>query len=198
MDGSDDLVVRTVGHSSHDLAHVLSLLRTHEITVLADVRSAPYSRFSPQFNRQDLERALQAHGVTYEFLGQRLGGRPDDPECYDESGHVIYDRLEETAEYRAGIDEILAVAAIGQRVCLMCSEEDPAICHRALSIGHFLTERGVLVEHIRGNGQVEEQGDLQGKAINKPLQFSLFEEAPLRRSLLPVSRERTPSSSLES
>ena len=195
MDGEAGLVVRTVGHSNHDLARLLRLLRDHQITVLADVRSAPYSRYSPQFNRPELERALPAHEIRYEFLGQKLGGRPDDPECYDEAGHVVYDRMEETSEYRQGIDEVLALAEGGERVCLMCSEEDPAICHRAISIGHFLAARDVAVEHIRGDGHTETQHELRGKAINQPLQFSLFEEAPARKSLQPIAREGRPGAS---
>ena len=198
METAGSLVVHTVGHSNHELTKFIRLLREHDIAILADVRSAPYSRFSPQFNRPDLERALSAHEIRYEFLGQRLGGRPDDPECYDEAGHVVYDRMEETHGYREGIDEILTVAERGDRIALMCSEEDPAICHRSLSIGYFLAQRGIRVEHIRGDGHVEEQSELQGKAINKPVQFSLFEEVPLRKSLLPVSPVRPQSSSSDS
>ena len=184
-------VVRTIGHSNHDAGHVLSLLAQHGVDKLIDVRSAPYSRYSPQFNRIELTRLVRAHGITYEFQGQGLGGRPDDPDCYDPAGHVIYDRLEATREYREGIDEVLRSAQEGS-VCLLCSEEDPSICHRALSIGHFLTELGVRVEHIRGDGRVEAQSELQGKAINRPLQGSLFEENPQRKSLHPIPRDRAP------
>lgn len=186
---SESPVVRTVGHSNHDLSHLVHLLKQHRIDVLADVRSAPYSRYSPQFNRQDLEKSLPEHDIRYQFLGQGLGGRPDDPECYDADGYVIYDRMEEGAEYRQAIDDVLTQLESGARVCLMCSEENPAVCHRALSIGHFLTERGVAVQHIRGDGHVESQLDLRGKAINLPVQGSLFEERPVRKSLHPIARD---------
>lgn len=197
-DSDGALRVFTIGHSNHPAERLVELLGEHHIDVVADVRSAPYSRYTPQFNRPALARLLPAHDVEYEFLGDSLGGRPDDPECYDPAGHVVYDLLEATSEYRQGVDVVLRKAEFGNRICLMCSEEDPTVCHRALSVGHFLHERGVIVQHIRGDGRIEEQSALQGKAINKPQQFSLFEELPQRKSLLPVSRERPPSSSLES
>lgn len=183
-------IVLTLGHSNHELEHVLHLLEHHQVGRLIDVRSAPYSRYNPRFNRQALERTLPARDIEYVFQGQNLGGRPDDPDCYDGAGHVIYDRLEESANYREGIDVVLRAVEAGHRVCLLCSEEDPAVCHRALSIGHFLTERDVSVHHIRGDGTIEKQSELRGKAINKPVQSSLFEEVPPRKSLQPVSQER--------
>jgi len=188
----------TIGHSNHTPDHFLSLLKMHEVGVLADVRSQPYSRYSPQFNRESLSAFLDANDIRYEFMGGHLGGRPDDPECYDDESRVVYDRMEETESYREGIGDVQWELREGRRVCLMCSEEDPAVCHRALSVGHVLSQLGLAVLHIRGDGRLENQTELHGKAINKPQQGSLFEEAAQRKSLQPVSRERPPSSSSRS
>jgi uncharacterized protein (DUF488 family) len=68
--------VFTIGHSTHPLSGILDLLRRHGVTALANVRSAPYSRFNPQFNREALEQALDAIGIKYVFLGRELGARP--------------------------------------------------------------------------------------------------------------------------
>jgi uncharacterized protein (DUF488 family) len=165
----------------------------HAVDVVADVRSAPYSRYSPQFNRDELAACLDEKSIRYEFLGGSLGGRPDDPECYDEKSHVLYNELEKTSAYREGIDELEWLVRERRNVCLMCSEEDPAVCHRALSIGHFLTARRTDVLHIRRDGSVQRQDE-----VIKPLQVSMFEEEPLRKSLRPVLRERAPSSSSRS
>lgn len=187
--------VFSVGHSNHTLDHLLSLLKEHEIEVLIDVRSAPYSRYSPQFNRENVAGFLDEHSIRYEFLGRQLGGRPDDPECYDEAGHVIYDRLEDTREFQEGIDELQWLLTERRTLCVMCSEEDPAVCHRAMSVGHVLNGLGIRVLHVRKDGTVQEQSELRGKMINAPQQTSLFEEAPLRKSLQPVLREKVPNSS---
>lgn len=41
------LSVLTLGHSRHPIATLLGLLHQHRVEVHADVRSQPYSRFSP-------------------------------------------------------------------------------------------------------------------------------------------------------
>ena len=91
--------VFTVGHSNHPLEHFIGLLRRHGVTAIADVRSKPYSRMNPQFNREDLSEALKAAGIVYVFLGKELGARTEDPACY-ESGKVRYDRLARTDLFR--------------------------------------------------------------------------------------------------
>jgi uncharacterized protein (DUF488 family) len=129
------------------------LLRQHEVDVLADVRSAPYSRFSPQFNRKSLEQDLPAHGIRYVFFGRELGGRPDDPSCY-EAGRVRYQHVAATESFRSGIERVLREAD-GCHVALMCAEREPLECHRTLLVSPALIERGVRVAHILGDGRVE-------------------------------------------
>ena len=145
--------VLTVGHSNHAPEAFLALLKRHGVTALADVRSAPWSRFNPQFNRKALSASLSAAGVAYVWLGRELGGRPDDPACY-EDGTVRYDRLARTALYREGIERVLRGAA-ERRLSLMCAEKDPLHCHRALLVSRSLEERGLAVAHILADGALE-------------------------------------------
>jgi uncharacterized protein DUF488 len=49
----------SIGHSNHSIERFLALLRQHEIATLADVRTAPYSRYSPQFNRDELALSIR-------------------------------------------------------------------------------------------------------------------------------------------
>ncbi|MYE00477.1 MAG: DUF488 domain-containing protein, partial [Alphaproteobacteria bacterium] len=113
----------------------------------------PYSRFNPQFNRKALSASLSASGIAYVWLGRELGGRPDDPACY-EDGTVRYDRLARTALYREGIERVLSGAA-EHRLALMCAEKDPLHCHRALLVSRSLEERGLAVAHILADGSLE-------------------------------------------
>ena len=69
----------TVGHSNHPIGKFIELLRLHAIELVCDVRSTPYSRFNPQFNRETLLGELKKHGIGYIFLGRELGGKPRDP-----------------------------------------------------------------------------------------------------------------------
>lgn len=145
--------VLTIGHSTHPFATFVELLRKNAVTALADVRSVPFSRFNPQFNRKSIERALMACEIRYVFLGRELGGRTDDSSCY-ENGRVQYGLLARTEPFRAGIDRVIRGAG-EYRVALMCSEKEPLDCHRTLLVAPALTKAGILVEHILADGRVE-------------------------------------------
>jgi uncharacterized protein (DUF488 family) len=147
-----DLQIHTIGHSDHDTAAFIALLRQHDITLVADVRSQPYSRWTPQFNREILARDLEEAGVAYVHLGDALGGRPSDPALYDPGQErPDYRRVEQTDDYQAGIDRLLDLAR-AERVAVMCSEGDHRQCHRHLLVTQTLLARGARVLHIRPNG----------------------------------------------
>ena len=156
-------VVLTIGHSTHALESFVALLRRHGVTAVADVRSLPHSRFNPQFNRKRLDSALDARGIAYVFLGNALGGRPDDPTCY-EDGRVRYDRLARTPLYREGIDRIVR-GARDERIALMCAEREPLDCHRTLLVGRSLVERGVAVAHILADGALEPHDETMDRLL---------------------------------
>jgi len=158
------LAVWTIGHSTHPVDALLELLRGHGIEALADVRSAPYSRHNPQFRRENLRASVEQAGLRYVFLGAELGGRPPEPEFHDASGHVRYDLVRQTKRFRGGLDRLLTGAA-SYRVAIMCSEEDPARCHRRRLITPALVAAGVEVRHIRGDGRVVAEGDLEPDAL---------------------------------
>ena len=143
----------TVGHSTHAAEAFVALLRTHGVTAVADVRSAPCSRFNPQFNRETLARALEAQEIRYVFLGRELGARPDDPACY-EDGRVRYARLARTALFRGGLDRAVD-GARRHRLALMCAERDPLDCHRTILVARELARRGIDVAHILADGRLE-------------------------------------------
>jgi uncharacterized protein (DUF488 family) len=167
--------VLTIGHSKHSLDRFLGLLRQHEVEVLVDARSQPVSRFSPQFSRKALERAVAAASIGYLFMGDALGGRPQPRACYGADGKVDYDRVEAQDFYLRGIEQLLE--GIAQfRVCVLCAEEDPSHCHRRLLITRTLVRRGVAVSHIRGTGAIETEDEL--RARDNPRQLSLPGGAP--------------------
>lgn len=146
--------VWTVGHSTHQIDVFLGLLTGQAIAAVADVRSSPFSRFAPQFNRENLAASLRAVGIQYVFLGQQLGARPQDPGCYVE-GRVQYSRLAELPTFQAGIERVLG-GAQRFRLALVCAEKDPLDCHRTILIARELVARGVVVKHILADGSVED------------------------------------------
>ena len=145
--------VFTIGHSTHALAAFIALLRGHRVSAVADVRSSPHSRFNPQFNRKPLAEVLVAEGIRYVYLGRELGGRSQDPGCY-EDGRVRYDRVAATESFRRGLARVMDGAA-RHRIALMCAEKEPLDCHRTLLVARALDAQGVDVAHIHADGALE-------------------------------------------
>ena len=149
--------VLTIGHSTHSMDAFIELLQRHGVTAVADVRAAPYSRFNPQFNREPLAGSLVAHGIAYVFMGSELGGRSEDPACYD-NGRICYERLGGTRSFRKGLDRV-AQGATRHRIALLCAEKEPLKCHRCLLVAPALEARGVSVAHIGADGRLELHAD---------------------------------------
>jgi uncharacterized protein (DUF488 family) len=145
--------VFTIGHSTHSGETFLSLLRQHDIGAVADVRSLPFSRFNPHFNREAMEQLLKGEGIHYVFLGRELGARSEDRSCYL-NGRVQFARLAQTPLFLSGLERVIQGAA-RFRITLMCAEKEPLECHRTLLVTQALAGRGVPVQHIHADGHLE-------------------------------------------
>jgi uncharacterized protein (DUF488 family) len=155
--------VYTVGHSTHSIETLIEILARHQVTAVADVRSNPYSRMNPQFNRERLRPNLSAAGIAYIFIGRELGARTDDRSCYRE-GRVQYDLLARTALFQAGI-ACIAEGISNHRIALMCAEKDPLTCHRAILVCRHLAARGVGAQHILEDGKLESHADALARLL---------------------------------
>ncbi len=154
----------TIGHSNHPMEAFAGLLRQHLISVVVDVRSVPFSRFYPQYNRERLAKALEACHVLYAFEGERLGGRIQDRECYlarqlpqrkvNLAELVDYEVLVRRDWFVQGVNHLVERGST-DRIAILCSEEQPERCHRNLLVARRLLELGHEVFHIRGNGNLE-------------------------------------------
>lgn len=146
--------IYTIGHSTHSIEQFIELLRQHSISALCDVRSRPFSRRNPQFNREDLKEALARASIKYVFLGKELGARTEDRNCYC-NGKVQYDLLAKTDFFKKGIDRVKK-GANEYRVALMCAEKEPLDCHRTILVARILSESGIAIRHILADGTIEE------------------------------------------
>lgn len=190
----------TIGHSSHTPEHFLELLQRHRIEVLVDVRSAPYSRYTPHFDRESLRDLITAAGIKYLYLGDAVGGRPKDETFYDLDGHARYAKVAGSPDFLSGISR-LERGADEFRVALMCSEEDPANCHRRLLIGRVLNERGAELLHIRGDGELQTEAQVaasSGKLLAdpQPALFADLDEDKWRSTASVSPKNRQPNSSV--
>lgn len=154
----------TIGHSNHSKEEFLNLISKFKIAVVADVRSAPFCRYATHFNKDLLEKSLNEVGVKYLFLGDSLGGRPQDQRYYDAKGHIEYGRLVESPRFQEGVQRLLNCIQT-YKVAILCGEEDPGHCHRRFLVGRALGRLGVEVFHIRGNGRMQSEPELEAEEI---------------------------------
>ena len=169
--------IYTIGHSNHSLPAFLELLRRHDIQVLIDTRSSPFSRYAPHFSRDALKAAVQDAGLKYGFYGRELGGRPENQAFYDAAGHADYAQIAASELFQSGLARLVAGAA-KRRTALLCSEENPSVCHRRLLISRVLFDQEVRVCHIRGDGRLEDECELRGREdLEYGRQRGLFDDA---------------------
>ena len=153
----------TVGYSVHPVEQFMEMLNAHGITALCDVRSSPYSRFMPQYNRELLKEEMVRHRIAYLYLGAELGPRSPDPSCY-ENGKVQYKRLAASEIFQRGLAR-LRKAMEAQRVALMCAEKDPITCHRMILICRNLTGDDIVIRHILDDGSLEDNRDAEKRLM---------------------------------
>lgn len=156
--------IYTIGHSTHSIEHFTELLTKYEIAAIADVRSAPYSRRSPQFNREALKEHLGKRGIHYVFMGEELGGRGDKATVRDEYGRVLYRAMAATSSFRRGVRRVQD-GGQRMRVALLCAEGDPLQCHRGLLISRELAARGVHVTHVHPDGHREDHAAAEQRLL---------------------------------
>ncbi|NQU71045.1 MAG: DUF488 domain-containing protein [Rhodospirillales bacterium] len=158
----------TLGHSRHGIAQFIDLARQHGITLIADVRGQPFSRYNPQFNREHFRNSLEAAGIAYQWFGDRLSGRPVEREFYGADGEVLWDKLRQWPELLDALDKLLFQAA-HKTIALVCAEEDPMKCHRRFQLTPPLIDSGAEIIHIRGDGSIETEQDLARRTGNPQL-----------------------------
>lgn len=147
----------TIGHGTRKADEFLHLLQQYHIRYLLDVRSRPYSRFNPQYNQKQLQQFLADNNITYVFMGDTLGGRPDDKSCYDIEGKIDYRLLKEKDYFKTGIERVKTALEKDLDVAIMCSERKPSECHRSRLIGEVLFKDGIILNHIDDKGQLQDQ-----------------------------------------
>jgi uncharacterized protein (DUF488 family) len=157
--------IYTVGHSTQSGEQFVRLLQKHGVTAIADVRSAPYSRHNPQFNREELRATLKAQGIRYVFLGKELGARSDDECCYV-GDKVKYALLAKTQLFQSGIARVLDGAEF-HKIALMCAEKDPLDCHRTILVARELVKCGCGVTHILADGSLESHDDAISRLVKR-------------------------------
>jgi len=151
--------IYTIGHSNTKPEELLNKIKLYGIDTLVDVRSAPYSHYSPQFNKETISFFCANNNITYLFMGNLLGGKPKDNSVIDSNLTINYHKLSQKDYFFNGIDKLIEISS-NRIICLMCSEGSPDKCHRNLLIAPALNKEGIEVLHILPNGLTESPNEL--------------------------------------
>jgi uncharacterized protein (DUF488 family) len=149
----------TIGHSTRSIEEFVDLLRPQGIGLVVDVRTIPRSRTNPQYNAEELAKALSELQIGYTHisaLGGLRGGRRDVPADVNafwnnQSFHNYADYATSEA-FRFGLARLreLGHATIS---ATMCAEAVWWRCHRRI-IADYLIAAGETVFHILGANHV--------------------------------------------
>jgi len=152
----------TIGYSPFIVQKFTELLEKYAVTAVVDVRSMPYSRFRPEFNKAVLEQSLSVEGIDYFFLGNILGGRPQDDEMYKD-GRVLFSRVAKSGIFQQGLERLREIIK-EHTACLMCAEKDPITCHRTILVCRQLRDEFALF-HILEDGALEDHHDAERRLV---------------------------------
>lgn len=169
----------TIGHGKTEMQTFIRTLLKYKVNCIVDVRSSPYSKYSPQYNREAFEAELSKHKISYKWFGKALGGRPEDLMTYDEEGIVDYEKLVKSKLFLDGLQQ-LEILSVANNIAIMCSEQDPIKCHRFLAISRELYARDYRIVHIMNFNCIVKQSDLEDKLIKihfgENVQLDLFSD----------------------
>lgn len=161
----DKKILYTVGHSNQTFEEFLQLLMPYEIDCVIDVRSMPYSKYTPQFNSECLKTQLNNQGIIYAHFGNEFGARRND--CLKDTEfkkkgiieirpQVNFELGVATEKFLHGVERLKKALSQGRHVSLMCSEADPLECHRFSFLSRYFNENGWNVRHIIRDGNTGE------------------------------------------
>ena len=143
----------TIGYGNRKIEDFIMLLKKYEINLLVDIRSMPYSRFRPSFNKNVLEQYLVNENIDYRFLGKELGGIPENKDLYI-NDIPDYQKMRQTLNYQNGIRYLESGMEFNYKMAIMCAELDFRKCHRHNLVGVDLQKRGYEVLHIEKDGEL--------------------------------------------
>ena len=183
----------SIGHSNRSIGDFTGLLAAHGVTCVVDVRSAPYSRRHPQFNRESIKTDLHLADMDYLYLGDSLGARHSRPSVLTPDGKVDFSRVRLMAAFQTGIDRVIRGIKKGLFIALMCAEKNPFDCHRFVLVSRELAACGVLVSHIISSELILPQLALEQQLLEKyglhRYQPGLFEQPKQKNDLLSQAYE---------
>lgn len=163
----------SIGYSRRSIDDFTKALLDNGVKYLIDVRTKPFSKFHPDFNRESLQDILRHSGVRYVFMGDSIGGLPSDPRCYTE-GKVDYSKTAKSYAFRHGLERLIKANSLDVNVSIMCAEMKPEQCHRSKLIGEELLKKNIVIKHLDENNIIKTQREIIDRITHG--QHSMFDD----------------------
>lgn len=140
----------TIGYEKATPAAVFDELKKARVSLLVDTRAVAASR-KPGFSKRQLAASLDEIGIRYLHL-QKLGTPAEGREAarkgdLKELWRIFATHLK-TSDAREAMDELLELARSKERVCLLCFERDPGMCHRSRIAEIVRKKTGLTVRNL--------------------------------------------------
>ncbi|MDO8907006.1 MAG: DUF488 domain-containing protein [Pseudohongiella sp.] len=156
----------TIGYATKSISSYIEQLHEQKVTVVADIRSVPYSKVFFDYHQEALKQHLRNAGIRYVYLGDELGPRSKDSAHYDDTRQVQFYLLMQATLYQSGIQRLFDGIDKGFNIALTCACKDPAICHRSLLVGWSLKrQNNYELQHILHDGGLESQTELEHRLL---------------------------------
>lgn len=152
-----ETTIFSIGHGNKKIEDFIHELKSFKIEFLLDIRSKPFSKWNPQFNQNELKFKIEENGIKYVFVGDVLGGLPEDRSCYDYNGKVVYDLIKEKPFFKEGLERLIKADEKKIKIAIMCSESKPEECHRSKLIGQELLKQKISLKHIVSDKVIKSQ-----------------------------------------
>jgi uncharacterized protein (DUF488 family) len=174
----EDTTIYSIGHGSKKIEDFIIEVKAFEVQYLLDIRSKPFSKWNPQFNQNELKFKLEENGIKYVFVGDTLGGLPEDRSCYDDNGKVVYDLIKEKDFFKEGLERLTTANEKQIKIAIMCSESKPEECHRSKLIGQELLKKKISLKHIVSDKLVKSQELVMAELTKGKGLVNLFGDGP--------------------
>ena len=158
--------IYTIGHSTNIVESFVNLLDKYQINCVIDVRGIPFSKYAPQYNKDNIKNLLNKHGIYYIYMGDVLGARRKEPELYSREGYLDFAKVRENTIFLNGINRVINGIKKGYTISLMCTEKEPLMCHRSILLGREFRHNNYEVYHILENGEIESQISLEERLLD--------------------------------
>ncbi len=167
-----DTTLYSIGHGTKDITQFIDELKAFDINYLIDIRTKPFSKWNPQYNQNELKLTLKEHGIVYVYMGDTLGGMPDDRSCYNSDNKVDYDVVKTKEFFTSGLSRLVTAYQKKINVVIMCSESRPEDCHRSKLIGEELLNKEIPIIHIVASNKTRSQDELSKELL--PYKTDIF------------------------